>query len=136
MKRIFLALASLLGMSTIALQAQSNNVVITEEPAVAALVNRYVELNRSQEYIDGWRIQVLATTDRQKLDATLQNFQYRYPNIPVNWVHSSPYYRLRAGAFATKLEALRLKSILAQEYSGLYTVKDDQIRPQELLKLY
>lgn len=135
MKRVLLFLVFLTS-ATLGLQAQSSNVVITEEPAIAGLITRYVELNRADNFMDGWRIQVLATTDRQKLDATLQKFQYRYPNIPVDWVHSSPYYRLRAGAFATKLEALRLKNILGQEYSGLYPVKDDKVRPQELLKTY
>ena len=99
-------------------------------------MDRFVEINKAKANVDGWRIQILATTDRQKLETVKQTFRYQYPNIPIDWIHSKPYYKLRAGAFATKLEALRLKYILEQEYSGIYLVRDDAIRPEELIGTY
>lgn len=112
------------------------SVQIEEEPAITKMMERFIELNKAKANVDGWRIQILATTDRQKLETVKQTFRYQYPNIPIDWVHSKPYYKLRAGAFSTKLEALRLKYILEQEYNGIYLVRDDAIRPEELIGTY
>lgn len=114
----------------------AQNVQIFEEQAITDMMNRFVEINKSKANVDGWRIQILATTDRQQLESVKQTFRYQYPNIPIDWIHSKPYYKLRAGAFSTKLEALRLKYILEQEYSGIYLVRDDAIRPDELIGTY
>lgn len=119
---------------SVSLAAQ--NIQIFEEPTITKMMDRFTEINKAQANIDGWRIQILATTDRQKLESVKQSFRYQYPNVPIDWIHSKPYYKLRAGAFATKLEALRLKYILEQEYSGIYLVRDDAIRPQELIGTY
>ncbi len=131
-----LYLLGILVTMAIANPAQAQNIQITEDPLIAKMMERFVEINKARTSVEGWRIQVLATTDRQKLEVTRQNFQYRYPNIPIDWVHSKPYYKLRAGAFVTKLEALRLKHILERDYSGIYLVKDDNIRPSEFINTY
>ena len=94
----------------------------------------FAETNKANTEIEGWRIQILATTDRQRMETVRQSFLYRYPNIPVDWVHNKPYYKLRAGAFSSKLEALRLKYILDDDYPGTYPVKDTNISPEELIR--
>ncbi|MCB0630965.1 MAG: SPOR domain-containing protein [Saprospiraceae bacterium] len=104
-----------------------------ENRTITDMMDRWAELNKSKNTVEGWRIQILATNDRQKLESARQTFQYRYPNVPVDWVHNRPWYQLRAGAFSTKLEALRLKYILSQDYTGIYPVKDDNIRPAEII---
>lgn len=115
------------------LEARAQGIQYKEDPVITQMMDRFVEINKAKRTVEGWRIQILATNDRQKLESARQAFQYRYPNIPVDWVHNRPWYQLRAGAFATKLEALRLKYILSQDYTGTYPVKDDNIRPQELI---
>lgn len=116
--------------------AEAQNIRVTEDPPIDEMMEKFVAINRSRTFVDGWRIQILATTDRQRLESARQRFQYRYPNIAIDWVHSNPHYKLRAGAFSTKLEALRLKYILERDYSGIYLVKDDKIRPSELLNSF
>ncbi len=133
MKRIFIIVPILMFM---AINLNGQNIRTTEEPLIASMMEKFVEVNKATEFVEGWRIQILATTNRQQLETSRQRFQYRYPNIPVTWVHSSPHYKLRAGAFLTKLEALRLKYILERDYSGIYLVKDDEIRVSELLNSF
>ena len=111
----------------------AQNVIVTEEEKITQLMDQFVEINKSKTNIEGWRIQILATTDREKLENVKQTFQYRYPNIPIDWIHNRPYYKLRAGAFASKLEALRLKYVLDEDYPGTYPVKDKNIHPGELI---
>ncbi|MCB0650701.1 MAG: SPOR domain-containing protein [Saprospiraceae bacterium] len=133
MKRVFIFIPVLL---LIVGNLKGQNIRTNEEPLITSMMDKFVEVNRATQFVEGWRIQILATTNREQLESARQRFQYRYPNVPVSWVHSSPHYKLRAGAFSTKLEALRLKYILERDYSGLYLVKDDQIRLEELLSSF
>ena len=133
MKRVFIFIPVLL---IIVGNLKGQNIRTNEEPLITSMMDKFVEVNRATQFVEGWRIQILATTNREQLESARQRFQYRYPNVPVSWVHSSPHYKLRAGAFSTKLEALRLKYILERDYSGLYLVKDDQIRLEELLSSF
>ena len=129
MKKIAVTLVVLLMISCLAI---SQNVIVNETPAITQLVEKHIELNRAKSTIDGWRIQLFATTDRSKLEGARGTFINRYPNIPVDWVHASPWYRLRAGAFATKLDATRALNSLKIYYPDAYLAKD-KIKTSELL---
>lgn len=129
MKKIIITLITLLSITSLAF---SQNVIIKETPGITQLVEKHIELNRATLTIDGWRIQLFATTDRSKLEGARGTFINRYPNMPVDWVHASPWYRLRAGAFATKLDATRTLNSLKIYYPDAYLAKD-KINTSELL---
>jgi len=129
MKKIIIILVAFLSMTS---SAFSQNVIIKETPGITQLVEKHIELNRATLTIDGWRIQLFATTDRSKLEGARGTFINRYPNMPVDWVHASPWYRLRAGAFATKLDATRTLNSLKIYYPDAYLAKD-KIKTSELL---
>lgn len=131
--RLFLSLIVLLSGVLGSYSAQAQSIRYNEDVVIAKMMQRFVDLNRSKDAVEGWRVQILATNDRQKLESARQSFKYRYPNIPVDWVHNRPWYQLRVGAFATKLEALRLKYVLNRDYTGIYPVKDDSIKPSEMI---
>lgn len=116
--------------------ASAQAVQVKEDPMISQMVEQFTEQNKSSNTVTGWRVQILATTDRQRLESVQQSFKYHYPNIPVDWEHNRPYYKLRAGAYKTKLDALRLKYVLGREYEGLYLVRDDNINKWELLNYY
>lgn len=126
----------LLGLFSLVTTTQAQNITISEQAAISQMMQRFVEINKARVAVEGWRIQLLATTDRTKLDSALRNFQSRYPNIAVDWVHQRPYYKLRAGAFATKLEATRVLYSLKRDYPSAYPAQDKNIRPQELAGYY
>jgi hypothetical protein len=132
MKKLILASVLLL-VSFFSAQAQG---AVNEkaEPGIASLMTRYVELNKATPNLKGWRIQILATTDRQRMEDALRQFGSLYPSVPADWVHNKPYYKVRAGAFTSKREALRTLYILKKDYPTAYPVQDDQIKPEELLR--
>jgi hypothetical protein len=132
MNRLLPFLFLVLSFSTVS-WAQSG--IRVEAPLVVdQMMNTYVEMNKSQENTEGWRIQLLATTDRQKMETELQRFRTLYPNISVDWVHSKPYYKIRAGAFRSKLDAYRILYLIKQDYAAAYPAMDQKIRPEEFLK--
>ncbi len=109
------------------------NINIMEDPNVTQLLEKHAELNHLKETVEGWRIQIYATTDRTKLESARSRFMNRYPHISIDWVHASPWYRLRAGAYANKLEATYALNQLKQYYQEAYLAKD-RFSPEELLK--
>lgn len=111
----------------------AQQVVIEEEPAISRMMTSYKEVNKTKKTVEGWRIQVFATADRQQFDRVKRSFEFRYPNISTNWVHDKPYFKLRAGAFATKLEATRMLHVLKKEYGQAYLAVDKNMNPTELL---
>ena len=98
--------------------ASNAQVQISEDPSVTSLVQKHKDQNRMSATIPGWRIQLLATTDRRKVENEESKFIQRYPLIQVDWEHSKPYYKLKAGAFATRLDATRLLKELKKDYSS------------------
>lgn len=132
MKKSFLPFLLLLLVGAFA-QAQGN---ISEkvDPSIAALMKRYVDANKSTKTIAGWRIQIMATTDRQRVEDALKKFESLYPNVSADWVQSKPYYKLRAGAFTSKRDAIAAQYLLKADYPTAYPVQDSEIKPEELIK--
>lgn len=116
------------------LGAQSN-ISVKPDTDVERLLNAFIQVNAAETKTEGWRVQILATTDRQRLESVQADFKLNYPSIPVDWVHTKPYYKLRAGAFQTKQEAERLKYTLGRQFDGVYLVKD-KVNESELLRMF
>ncbi|RME92315.1 MAG: SPOR domain-containing protein [Bacteroidetes bacterium] len=135
MLRLFSLIIGTLVLCTGSLLAQAA-INVSADPIIEEMIEQFTINNKAQSTVPGWRVQILATTDRQRLESVMQSFKYHYPNIPVDWEHDRPYYKLQAGAFKTKLDALRLKHILSREYEGLYLVRDDKINKNELLNYF
>lgn len=128
--KYLIAICGALLLHTTAPAQSSINVEM--DTGVKSLYNAFLTENQGAQQIDGWRLQILATTDRRQLESALQRFKNDYPSIRIDWVHTKPYYKLRAGAFSSRSEAERLKYVLSRNYSGLYPVKD-KINERELL---
>ncbi|MEL6273518.1 MAG: SPOR domain-containing protein [Bacteroidota bacterium] len=129
-----LAILIFLIIGSASLTAQSN-IIVRPDADVSKLLNAFVQANAAQNRVEGWRVQILATTDRQRLETVQSNFKLNYPSIPVDWVHNKPYFKLRAGAFQTKQEAERLKYTLGRQFDGVYLVKA-RVSEDELLRMY
>lgn len=112
--------------------ATGQNIVIKETPPIGSMMDKFAALNAEATEIEGWRIQLLATTDRQKVEQELQRFKMLYPGISVDWSHSKPYYKLRAGAFTSRLDTYHMLHVIKKDYPGAYPAKD-KLKPAELL---
>ena len=118
------------------LVVKAQNIVVNEASDVQILMDRYTADNRMSEYVDGWRIQIVSSTDRRKSDEVRLNFAQKFPNIPITTQHTPPYYKIKAGAYPTKLEAMALLYIIKQEIPGAYPTKDSKIRPGEMVGIF
>lgn len=99
-------------------------VVLNEPPALTAVINRYIASNKSQNDIDGWRIQVLATTDRRQLEQSYRRFKETFPDLKAEWVHQEPYYKINAGAFVSRRTSLAMCQEVRKQFSQALPVVD------------
>lgn len=127
---IYLFILVLLGCAH-SLAAQE--IQLNEAPEVARLMKAWTNHNRSEPGIEGWRVQIMASTDRVQVEQARARFRNAYPEVSAGWVQEQPYYKLRVGAFRTRLEALAFISDL-EGWSGAYPAKDAKIHPRDFLE--
>lgn len=105
---------------------------VSADYPIEQMMAKWKELNRAQKTVSGWRVQLIATTDRRQMDAVLSAFKTNYPDIPIDWLHDKPYYKVQAGACPTKLEAMALQYRLKASYPAGYVVQSNSISPADL----
>ncbi len=120
-------------MMTFCVSVMGAQVIIKEEPEVIRLMQVYKSTNQQEPTIKGWRIQIIATSNRSEMERTITRFERLYPQIDYNWEHNAPYYQVRIGAYEKKedLEAFILK--LKKEFPMSIPIKDD-INKTELIQ--
>ena len=115
---IFLFLMLILGCFTVTAQS------IQEDPSIYNAMHLYKEAQSDKSDCQGWRIQVVATTNRRKMESVKWAFKKKMPYYNAFWTYKEPYYYVKAGAFVTKLEALHALEDIKRKFSGAYIVKD------------
>lgn len=115
--------------------SHAQTVQMVLEPALQKMQDRYVRGHRTIEKKEGWRIQFYSSTDRRTMETTIRRMKSRYPDVKFTWIYTEPYYKARAGAFASRSEALPLLIDLKSEFPGAYPILD-KIEKLELLESY
>ena len=82
--------------------------------------------------VRGYRVQILASTDRRHIESVQREFERRYPDYPVHFAHNEPYFYLKTGAFVTMQKAQGFMKKMAKEYPASLIVTD-MIKGEELL---
>lgn len=106
---------------------------IIEEADISRLMNSYVSQSKASDSVQGWRIQLITTNDRRKMEAARSKCAELYPELKAEWKHVSPYYQVRIGAYRTKLELQSFLLQLKEDFPNAIPVLD-QIKKVELLK--
>ncbi len=112
---------------------EAQEIQVNEDPKITQLMHTWVNANRATPHIEGWRVQVMASTDRQQVEDGRMRFRTYYPEVPADWIHEKPYYKLRVGAFRSRLEAMAFIAQMA-EFPGAYPARDLHIHPRDFLE--
>lgn len=105
---------------------------IIEQAQVADLMERWKMFNMANKEVRGFRVQILATTDRRQMETVQRAFERKYPDYPVHFAHNEPYWYLKTGAFITNQKAQAFMKKMAKEYPASLIVTD-MIKGEELL---
>lgn len=104
--------------------SQSDNVTYHGDPKIAELMDAYKNYNRKNDLADGFRVQISFGNDRQEVYNNKARLYRDFPNEHCYVLYEQPYYKLRLGDFATRLEAYEKLQAVITKYPGAFIVKD------------
>ena len=108
------------------------NVSVKTSPSIDQMMDKFTTTNRAETSIKGWRIQIITTDDRRKMEAARGKFSGLFPGVEVKWNHVAPYYRVKVGAYENKMQLMGFLLELKNDFPGVIPVMDN-IRKSELV---
>ena len=104
--------------------AQTDKVTYHQDPKIAELLDAYKNYNRRNELSDGLRIQIASSSNRQEIYDGKARVYKDLPGERCYVQYEQPYYKLRVGDFADRLQAFEKLQAVLSKYPGAFIVKD------------
>jgi hypothetical protein len=120
MKKFILAILSIVSLTAL---AQNDNVSYHQDRQVTELTDVYRTFNKKNDLTEGYRIQISFSNDRKEAYDNKSKLYKDLPNEKCYVEYEEPYYKLRIGDYATRLEAYdKLRSVISK-YPGAFVVR-------------
>ena len=118
----------LLGSTSIFAQdstvTSSTNGQIVQSYEISSLLNRYDEFNKKRDITEGYRIQITYSDVREDIYKSKSMLYQQFPDLGSYVEYEQPYFKLRLGDFATRLDATYYLQQTIALYPGAFIVKD------------
>lgn len=134
MKHVLAGILLLLSGSELLAQGQdtlSGKVTVVADPRIEKILDSRIVYFNLDSSSQGYRIQILMSTDHREARMEMENFELKYPNIPIYLKYDSPNFKLRIGDYPGKIEAHYWFVELQDEYPTLFLVPD-KVNPERL----
>lgn len=126
--RLFISFLATLFLLNISAKAQ---VIVNEPEEILRLQEKILSENREQDTEAGWRIQILATTERRNMDKETVLFKQRFPDLERTEKYKKPYYRILTGAQKERMGLYPLLQKVQKYYPSAFIIKDPEIPKEE-----
>lgn len=129
MKNILISFFILLAGNLMA-QSDTGSVILQKDPRVDLLIKKQIQINEettrdSRRNIPGFRIQVINSSDRNKVFAVKTKVYQQYPELKPYLMYQPPNYKLKLGNFRTSEEAQPYLDQLTKLFpTGVYIIHD------------
>jgi len=114
--------------SNIHLTAQEEGrVVIYKDARLDILLEKHKEISAYENSIEGFRVQFFfdaGNNSQTNANHAKDEFLKRYIDADVYILFDSPYYKVRAGDFRTRLEAQKFLNEISIHYPNAFIVRD------------
>ncbi len=134
MKKIFIGL---LFAGKLYAQSDSASIVVHKDPRVDLLIKKQIQINEettrdSRRNIPGYRIQVINSSDRNKVFSVKTKVYQQYPELKPYLMYQPPNYKLKLGNFKTAEEAQPYLDQLTKLFpTGAYIIHDIiEVKPE------
>lgn len=101
---------------------------IYQNPAVDSLINRYILYNLRMNGMEGYRIQIYSSSNknaREESGKIRQDFITKFPDIVSYATFDRPgYYKIRAGDYRTRVEGTKYLLMVRKVFPDAYLVPD------------
>jgi len=119
-----LLLLFFLGISLAAFSQPMGRVEVVADPRLEKMEQSFIKNNKRDQENDGFRIQVSQATERAGILKMQADLTKKYPELKWYVEFQQPYFRLRAGDFRNRFEALGSVALLKKEFPQAYLVAD------------
>jgi endonuclease IV len=110
------------GVSTCYVQAQDQNVTVTQDPKFEQLLNEKRKINASLTINDSYKIQIY-TGSSEIAKKTLNEFRQEFAAIDATIVFNTPNYKVWVGSFRTRIEAEKTLADIKDSYKNVLLIK-------------
>lgn len=122
-RTIFLSLTFLcIGLNMAAQKAQNGSLQITTDPGIDQLQQQYIEQNRADHKLTGYRVQIYNGRKSETLNKRSE-FISQFPSVPVYTLYEAPEYKVQVGDFRTRLEAEKFLNQVTATFGSGFVVK-------------
>ncbi|HVM89792.1 MAG TPA: SPOR domain-containing protein [Puia sp.] len=110
--------------------AQSDTIIVHKDPRVDSLIQKQIQINdistrESRRTTAGFRIQVISSSDRNKVFSTKARIYQQYPELKAYIIYRASHYTLKVGNFKTQEEAQPYFDKISRLYTtGVYIIHD------------
>jgi len=111
-------------------QTDTNGVMVHKDPRIDQLIKKQIEYNEvitreARKYVQGFRILVLNTNDRNKaLNAKTKIYQ-DFPDLKAYLNYQAPFFKLKVGNFKEHKDAEDFLPQIQRLFpTGVYIVRD------------
>jgi hypothetical protein len=111
-------------------QSDTGSAILQKDPRVDLLIKKQIQINEettrdSRRNIPGFRIQVINSSDRNKVFAVKTKVYQQYPELKPYLMYQPPNYKLKLGNFRTAEEAQPYLDQLTRLFpTGVYIIHD------------
>lgn len=109
-------------------KAQENsNIKLIQDDRIDELVNKHIEVNRIQQTIPGFRINIFFQSgNNSKANANNIKLQFneKYPNVEAYVVYEEPHFKVKVGDFRTRMEARGFLQQIKFDFPDAFVIKD------------
>ena len=104
--------------------SEDGSITSINEKGINVLVKKYKNLLKAKTGVEGWRVQIIFKTKKEEIQQLKIAFIKLYPEIPAYLGYEEPYYKVRVGDCKTRLEALKIKYQISENFPGAYLVPE------------
>jgi hypothetical protein len=112
----------LIGLSTCYVNAQDQNVTVTQDPKFEQLLNEKRKINASLTVNDSYKIQIY-TGGSENAKKTLNEFRQEFAAIDATIIFNTPNYKVWVGNFKTRIEAEKTLADIKDRYKNVLLIK-------------
>ncbi|MBA4318639.1 MAG: sporulation protein [Flavobacterium sp.] len=120
-QKIFFSLLTLVALTS-NMNAQDQNVSVSQDPKFEQLLNEKRKINASLTVNDSYKIQIY-TGGSENAKKTLNEFRQEFNDIDATIVFNTPNYKVWVGSFRTRIEAERNLVTIKDRYKNVLLIK-------------
>jgi hypothetical protein len=109
----------------VAEDSSNGKLIINQDDRLDDLLHRHIEINKKTQGIPGFRIRIFSQSGQSArinaIDVQAKFFS-RYPDISTYLDYDPPNFKVYAGDFRTRSEALRMQREIRRDYPNSFII--------------